>query len=106
VSEMTVILQPQVVTVIEAGQQGPPGPPGPSGGAASLVVGETPAGAVNGSNATFTSAYAFIPESVEVMVNGLTQRRVTDFNTSGNQTITLSDSPQAGDSIRINYTRS
>lgn len=88
------------------GVQGPPGPSGAAGGAASMVWGETPSGLVNGSNATFTTQYGFIPESVEVYVNGLFQRRVTDFNTSGSQTITLSDSPQSGDSIRVNYTRS
>lgn len=68
-------------------------------------VGETPAGLVNGSNATFTTAREFDPLTVSVYVNGLQQRRVTDFNTSGTTTITLTDSPQTGDSLRVTYQR-
>lgn len=87
-------------------KQGPPGPPGPAGGAASFVFGETPSGTVNGSNATFTTAFSFVPETVEVFVNGLKQKRVTHFNTSGSNTILFSDSPQSGDLILVNYLRS
>lgn len=68
-----------------------------------FVFGETPTGSINGSNATFTSQFNFVPESVVVLVNGLEQRRVTDFNTSGTQTIILADAPQVGESVRINY---
>lgn len=68
-----------------------------------FVFGETPTGSVNGANATFTSQFNFVPESVVVLVNGLEQRRVTDFNTSGTQTIILSDAPLTGESVRINY---
>lgn len=68
-----------------------------------FVFGETPTGSVNGANATFTSQFNFVPESVVVLVNGLEQRRVTDFNTSGTQTIVLTDAPQAGESVRVNY---
>ncbi len=78
-------------------------PPGVEPGV--VVVGETPSGAVNGSNATFTSLSPFVPESVEVMINGLYQKRVRDFNTSGVQTIILSSSPNAGELILINYTK-
>lgn len=68
-----------------------------------FVFGETPTGSINGANATFTSQFNFVPESVVVLVNGLEQRRVTDFNTSGTQTITLTDAPLTGESVRINY---
>ncbi len=68
-----------------------------------FVFGETPTGSINGSNATFISQFNFVPESVVVLVNGLEQRRVTDFNTSGTQTIILSDAPLTGESVRINY---
>lgn len=90
---------------------GPPGPPGPQGAPGvfnpeNVVIDEEPNGFVNGSNATFTSQFPFVPESVEVFINGLSQRRVVDFNTFGLNTITLSESPTPGESIRINYLRS
>lgn len=70
-----------------------------------LVFGEIPLGLVNGSNATFTSAFEFVPESLQAIINGLYQRRGTDFYTSGQQTIFFTDSPEIGDSIQINYLR-
>lgn len=77
--------------------------PGPSG--TEEVEGETPMGVIDGSNATFVSQFDFIPESVEVEINGLGQRRILDFNTSGTRLIIFSESPQAGDSVRIDYVR-
>lgn len=88
------------------GPQGPAGLPGSSVAADSLVVDEEPIGVIDGSNATFTSQFSFVPESIEVFINGLAQRRITDFNTTGLNTIHLSDSPSPGDSIRIHYLRS
>lgn len=93
--------------------QGPPGPAGPTGpqgpagppGSGIMVTGEIPAGAINGSNATFTAAFNFIPESVEVQINGLVQRRVTDFNTTGTQTIILTSSPTPGETVQVDYQR-
>ena len=90
---------------------GPPGPPGPQGppgspGNGVIVTNEAPAGIINGSNATFTTAFNFVPETVEVFVNGLKQRRITDFNTSGQNTILLTDSPFTGDSVQVDYLRS
>lgn len=70
-----------------------------------MVTGEIPAGAINGSNATFTAAFNFIPESVEVQINGLVQRRVTDFNTTGTQTIILTSSPTPGETVQVDYQR-
>mgnify|MGYP000146101969 CR=1 FL=1 len=102
VNGVRLSVRPTEVT-LRQGRQGPAGPPGASG--ADIVVGETPSGTINGSNATFTSANDFIPESVAVFVNGLFQQRVTDFNTSGVRTITLAASPTAGEVVRINYTR-
>ncbi|MCC6328987.1 MAG: hypothetical protein IT174_10755 [Acidobacteria bacterium] len=98
------VTEPASVVITVSGTQGPQGPPGPSGLAAQ-VVGETPAGAVDGSNATFTTAFAFIPESVDVTVNGLRQKRIDDFNTSGASTILLAVSPGPGEKVLINYLR-
>lgn len=98
-SDEVIVEVREIIQIISEGIQGP------AGASADFVAGETPAGAVNGSNATFTSAFAFVPESVAVLINGLTQRKVTDFNTSGTNTIIMTDSPQTGDSIRISYLR-
>lgn len=69
----------------------------------SFVIGETPSGAVNGSNATFTTAQNFVPESVQVFVNGVSQTNAVDYTTSGTTTISLNVSPISGDYIRVNY---
>jgi len=69
----------------------------------SFIIGETPSGAVNGSNATFTTAQNFVPESVQVFINGVSQTNGVDYTTSGTTTITLNVSPVSGDYIRVNY---
>lgn len=73
--------------------------------ALNFVYDETPVGAMNGSNATFTSEFEFVPESVEVLLNGIAQTRINDFNTSGTQTIILTVSPISSETLRINYQR-
>lgn len=79
---------------------------GPGGaGSGSLVVGETPLGLVNNSNATYTTAFAFVPESVELFINGIRQKRILDFTTSGTTTVLITDSPLTGDLLQINYER-
>jgi hypothetical protein len=70
--------------------------PGPS---KDFIENEVPSGLVNGSNARFNSH----PESVEVFINGLKQKPIIHYTTSGTTTIILSDSPQTGDQILINY---
>jgi hypothetical protein len=70
---------------------------------AAFVFGETPSGAVNGSNATFTSLQNFVPQSVQVFINGVSQTNGVDYTTSSTSTITMNVSPVSGDYIRINY---
>ena len=79
--------------------------PGPGPGVGALVVGETPSGLVNNSNATYTTAFAFVPESVELFINGLRHKRILDFTTSGTTTVMLTDSPLTGDLLQLNYER-
>lgn len=69
------------------------------------VFGETPTGAINGVNAVFTSLNAFIPEDLEVYLNGVRQKLVDDYNSSGNNTITMVASPTNGERILINYSK-
>lgn len=101
-AQQTVLeVQQQTVQLLTIGIQGPPGP----SGAGVLVFDEVPAGAINGSNATFTTAFIFVPESVQVFINGLAQIKTQGFNTSGTQTIMLSVSPLAGEKVSVNYLR-
>ena len=69
----------------------------------SFVIGETPTGAINGSNATFTTLHNFVPETVQVFINGVSQTEGVDYTTSGSTVINLSVSPIVGDYIRVNY---
>jgi hypothetical protein len=87
-----------ITFVLQHGVSGPPG-------TFLAVVGESPGGVLDGSNATFTSLQPFIPLSVEVLLNGVAQTRVQDFNTTGFTTITLTESPRVDDVLRINYLR-
>ena len=67
------------------------------------VLNELLQGAKNGMNATFFSLFGFIPESVVVLVNGLTQSQPDDYITTGTNTVLLSVSPDILDNVRINY---
>ena len=68
-----------------------------------IVENEVPSGAINGTNATFTTQYDFIPESLEVFLNGIKQKIVDDYNTTGTQTIILNFSPVIGEKILVTY---
>lgn len=67
------------------------------------VFGETPMGAINGSNATFTTMYSFVPESVRIMVNGIRLKLIDEYTTSGLSTINLQVSPEVNDLILMDY---
>ena len=71
--------------------------------AGSFVIGETPAGTINGSNATFTTAQGFEPASVSVFLNGVNIINGVDYITTGQNTILLNVSPVIGDYLRVNY---
>ncbi len=68
-----------------------------------FVIGEIPSGQINGSNPTFTTSINFVPESVQVFVNGVSQSLTEDYVTIGTTTIQMNISPIIGDRIRINY---
>lgn len=72
-------------------------------GAGSFVIGETPAGTINGSNATFVTAQSFEPASVSVFLNGVNIINGVDYITTGQNTILLNVSPVIGDYLRVNY---
>jgi len=95
-----IIQTTPLVEVIESGQQGTPGSPGSIGTAS---IDETPAGAVNGINATFITAFDFVPETVQVFLNGLALTKPGDYQTVGNDTILFAVSPLTGEQVRVNY---
>jgi hypothetical protein len=68
-----------------------------------FVENETPSGTLDGSNATFTTEFNFVPASVEAFINGLKQKPIVHYITMGTQTIIFTDSPQTVDQILINY---
>lgn len=67
------------------------------------ILNEIPSGAINGMNATFTTQHDFVPGSVEVYMNGLKQKLIDDFNTTGVRTILLAQSPNSNENILVNY---
>lgn len=85
---------------------GSSGPCGNGGGLTpSFSDGETPSGAVNGSNAVFTLAFAPSPAaSLELYLNGLRMESGQDYSLSGNTiTFFLASTPQTGDLLLANY---
>lgn len=76
---------------------------GGGGSGYARVYGETPAGAVNGSNVTFTAAEEFVPGSVAVFVNGLRQKPTTHYTTPTGTTVVFADAPLTGDLLLIDY---
>lgn len=92
----------------EKGDPGPPGPQGPpgtggGGGTVLMVWGETPVGAIDGVNQTFTSANAYSAGLLAVFLNGLRQRRSADYNETGTTTFAFVNAPLPGDSLSIDY---
>lgn len=67
-----------------------------------FVVSETPAGAINGSNTSFTTGNAPVAGTVQVFLNGLLQTVTDDYTISGS-TITYATAPIAGDVLRVTY---
>ena len=74
-----------------------------SSAGADFVIGETPNGAINGSNATFTSLQNFVPLSVDVILNSTIQTYGIDYYTTGTNTIIMNVAPVVNDIIRLNY---
>ena len=68
-----------------------------------LVHNETPSGIINGTNALFNSLSPFVPESLQVYVNGLLIKPIDEWVNIGNNQIRLQFSPGNGESILINY---
>jgi len=67
------------------------------------TINEIPIGILNGANSTFYSTSNFIPESMQVYLNGLRLNLLVDYNTNSNNTIILNVSPVSTEILAINY---
>jgi len=67
------------------------------------VYGEIPAGAINGLNRDFSTAYIYVPTLLGVFLSGLRLRRTDDYLETGAQTFQLVTAPEVGDSICVDY---
>ena len=70
-----------------------------------MVFGETPAGTIDGANKNYTSAYAYSANQLAVFLNGLRQRRTSDYTETGSQSFSFLNAPLPGDSLSIDYTQ-
>jgi hypothetical protein len=66
-------------------------------------LGETPTGTVNGSNTVFTTAATYVSGKISVYVNGIRQKKTTDYTESSTTTITFTTAPSTGDVILVDY---
>jgi hypothetical protein len=69
----------------------------------SALISETPQGAINGSNATFTTA-PFQVDSLAIWINGVLLSTPGDYITTGTSTILFTESPHVGDVILARFT--
>jgi hypothetical protein len=70
-----------------------------------MIWGETPSGAIDGTNTAFTTANSYRANLLAVYLNGLRQRRVADYNETGSQSFQFVNPPLSGDSLSIDYTQ-
>ncbi len=84
---------------------GTSGPCGSGGGGATFIDGETPAGLINGSNATFTLTNAPNPaSSLQLYRNGVLQKSGSDFALVNNTvTFAAPSTPQLSDVLVAGY---
>lgn len=90
------------ISITEFAQQGLTGPPGDTI-LNDLIISEIPSGIINGINSIFTTQFNFIPETVEIYLNGLKQRIIEDYQLIGNNTIQFVFSPFNNENILVNY---
>ena len=105
-TETTMQLEEKTIelSVNPSGARGEQGLHGIQGvGSVTTIYNEQPAGLINGSNNLFTTSTNFQPGKVSVFINGLLQRFVSHYQTSGTNTIILNDSLTVGDQIEVNY---
>jgi len=68
----------------------------------SSVYNETPTGAIDGSNQSYSLAYAHIGGSLQVFLNNVTYCEIEDF-VNGGRSVSMTSAPQAGDKLIAVY---
>jgi hypothetical protein len=96
--DVSTLTQPFTVITVE----GPPGQTGPPGDG-TQIVGETPAGVINGANTIFTTAHPYQTGTTVLYRNGLRQILGLHYTESATSTITVDDPPLIGDQIILDY---
>jgi hypothetical protein len=76
---------------------------GGGGGATVVITGETPTGAINGTNVDYVTVNAFQTGSLEVFVNGLRMRVTADYTLTGVKNFRMLQALLTGDSLITNY---
>lgn len=71
-------------------------------GVNSFIFKETPTGLVNGSNGVFTTARPYVPGSLLVHINGITQGNLVTETSPAAGTFTI-DAPSTGDHVSVTY---
>jgi hypothetical protein len=69
------------------------------------TAGDTLVGAVDGINTEFQVSFVFVPETVQVFVNGRLKVRAWDdgFLVQGTRKVVMKEAPLAGDSLEVEY---
>jgi hypothetical protein len=68
-----------------------------------IVTNEVPLGAINGSNAIFTTQFNFVGGTESITINGVEAKVTLDYNITGVNQITLAYSLNPGEEILIDY---
>jgi hypothetical protein len=83
----------------------PTPPPASTGTSIQITWGETPTGAIDGSNKSYTSVNPYRLNSIAVFLNGLRQRRTNDYTETGSNSFQFVNAPLPGDILSIDYTQ-
>lgn len=70
---------------------------------ANVLIGEVPAGVINGVNTVFTTTYAFQTNSTLLDLNGVKQINPDEYAETGPQEITFVNPPKTGDVLYVQY---
>jgi hypothetical protein len=76
---------------------------GGTGGGITVTWGETPTGAINGTNKVYTTSSAYVAGSLSVYLNGVRQGRTNDYTETTGTTFTFINAPLVGDSLTVDY---
>ena len=67
------------------------------------IWGETPTGAINGVNKSYTTAFSYATGQLGVYLNGVRQRRPDDYTETSATAFQLVSAPLTGDLLSVDY---